>query len=380
MHRYAVLAVLSCVTFASAQAPTMEPATEPLLSPQAAYDQANSPVDIIRRDTGNWSELELKALEVAIAQANAACEARRQVPYSESDLVGYARLCSLGKNWQPAYTAATAYINSDAELKPLLTDAYALQIQADFNLKREHEGVGACLAMLRSVPYGVATDDIVTAAIRYLELAYTDDAITVAAERQQHLLELLRDEKESVQPRSGGQIPVHTLLVHALEFAAIEQYENEPDTASTTVLQIQSEMPRALSPDESILVDEAWKQYALIGTKFPDLPGAVTLMQSTGPKAAQPKFGSATVFLLFPGWCAQCVREAKQIVPALLRTAVLKGPGDDSDVHIYALLADEMPAPKPVTSGAATRSKLASKVAPSEPEKDKAPTPIDRNV
>ncbi len=100
-------------------------------------------------------------------------------------------------------------------------------------------------------------------------------------------------------------------------------------------------------------------------------------MQSTGPKAAQPKFGSATVFLLFPGWCAQCVREAKQIVPALVRTAVLKGPGDDSDVHIYALLADEMPAPKSVTSGVVTRSRLASKVAPSEPEKDKAPTPED---
>ena len=102
-------------------------------------------------------------------------------------------------------------------------------------------------------------------------------------------------------------------------------------------------MPAAMPPDEAIFVAADRRQYALLGTRFPPLPGAVSLRPDTETPPAQPMLGETTIFLLFPPWCAQCIREAKDILPALLHEAAERG--SDDKLHIYALLADNPPPP-----------------------------------
>ena len=351
MHRVLAFLLLLCLRSASAQTAALAPpdqTTPSLLSPQAAYDQANLPLDITRRDQGNWSDIELNALDIAVAQAKDACLARVSQTYTGSDLVDYARLCAFGKQWHNTYTAAHAYIDTDQDLvKPLLPDAYALEVQADLNLGNEQEALATCIAMLHAVPYSELTDEVTTATVRYMEFAFTFDAATLMAERQPFLLKLLQASQTAPaldQSSAASSIPVHVLFEHALDFAAIELYDKQPSMAGVLVADINRSLPANLSPDEAILIAAERRQYALIGTQFPDLPGAVSLANPTTLLPAQPQLGAAaTVFLLFPPWCVQCIRQAAQLDPDL--------PGS---VHIYALLADTPPqlpppAPKPST-------------------------------
>ena len=63
MRRALALLLLFSLRIAAAQTPAEPPAQStpqpPLLSPQAAYDQASAPVDITRRDLANWSDTEV---------------------------------------------------------------------------------------------------------------------------------------------------------------------------------------------------------------------------------------------------------------------------------------------------------------------------------
>jgi len=208
-------ALLGCfligVRFAAGQ--TVAP---PLLSPQAAYDRATAPVEIIHRSVENWSDVERSALETAVLQASVACVARRAEIYAGDDLIVYAKLCALGKEWDVVSTAATTYISSEDAAKPLLGAAYGYEIEADLNLKRVKEAVATAIAMLRVVPYGSQTDEVMASTVRYLQFAYTRDALSVMAVRQPILLKMLATPASSV--------PMHTLFEHALDFPALEQY------------------------------------------------------------------------------------------------------------------------------------------------------------
>lgn len=344
------------------------PAPGALLSPEAAYEQANLPLDITRRDTDNWSEIEKAALNVAVAQAKDACLARVLQTYAGSDLVAYARLCAMGKQWLISHSAADAYIASKDSDKPLLAEAYSFEIQADFRLGNEKPGLQDSIAMLNAVPYGPVTDDITTAAVRYLQFAYTGDAITLMVERQPYLLQMLRDWRKNLADANAGEaappIAPHTLFEHAIALCALEQYDNFAGVAEANLKDIDAAMPATLPSDEAIWVANDRRQYALLGTHFPELPGAVSLLPATETPKTQPKFGSVTFFLLFPGWCVQCARRAQDLVPTLVRNSMLGGPA--ANAHIYALLADAPPVapPKPAvqtTAGASGSAKTKPK-------------------
>ena len=361
----------------------------PLLSPQAAYDQAGLPLDITRRDSSNWSDVELAALDVAVAQAKDACLARKSETYTGADLIGYARLCALGKQWPATYLAATTYINSPGP-RPLLADAYAYEVQADLNMGDEKAGEATCIAMLRSVPYTSLTDDVTSTTIRFLQFAYLPDALDLAFQREPYLLDQLR----GAQPASATsktaaakqpipaalqppplaatpltEIPLHTLFEHALILPALQQYNKSPERAAAEVTDIDKAMPGSLPPDEAIYIAADRRQYALIGTRFPTLPGAVSLLSATETPLSQPHLGLSTIFLLFPPWCVQCIRQAKDIVPALVRDAIVSG--SDDKLHIYALLADTQvplePAGKSAPHGAAAAVHRANQ--PAQPAK-----------
>lgn len=333
------------------------PPTEvsPLLSPQAAYDQANLPVDITRRDSQNWSDIELAALKVAVAQARDACLMRTDKTYAGSDLVAYAHLCAFGEQWQAAQTAATAYIGNTATPRPQLAEAYSYLIEADLKLGDEKAGFAACRAMLRAVPYDAFTDAVTDATVRYLELAYTLDAITVLGERQPFLLKLLRSSGSATSADgalSALAIPPHTLFEHALEFPALEQYDDERGAASRNLSEIESAMPPSLTPDEAILIGNDRRQYALLGTRIPAFAGAMPMLSAKGVAQATPQPGAVTIYLLFPRWCMQCVKQAQNLSAAQERIA--QGNGSAAGARVYALLADipEPPSGPPAKVGA----------------------------
>jgi hypothetical protein len=317
-------------------------AADAQLSPEAAYERAAAPVEITHRDVANWSEIELGALTVAVDQAKTACAEREQVKYTGVHLIGYARLCALGQQWPDVYRAATQYINSGDEERPQLAEAYAFEVQADLNMKREKDALGASIAMLKTVPYSAMVDDVTTAAIRYMQFSATEDAYELLMTRQRVLLGLLR----GAQPDAGdwpteptvSPIPLHTVVQHALDYAAVSQYMGSKFAAGI-VQDIDEAMPKNLPPDEAILIAAARRQYGMLGRKMPELKGAVSLMPSVETPAAQPVFGKVTVFLLFPPWCAQCVRMGQEVKEAVDRD---KG---EHGLEMYSLLADTMPEP-----------------------------------
>ena len=366
--RWITVLLLLCLRSSIAQAPQAQgPGSVAdglgMLSPQSAYDQASTPIDITRRNKANWSEIEKAALAVAVDKAKEACLTRGSVKYTGDDLISYARLCDLGQQWKIVYTAATTYINSKDVAKPQLEQAYAFEVVADLNMQQWQAASHTCFAMLRSVPYGALTDEVTTTTIRYLQFAYLGDALDLSAQRQPYLLKLIQGSQAggtAAADASGGQtaaagvvsaqssataIPLHMLVRHALDYAALQAYNKQPELAAYVIADIDKAMPEKLPPDEAIFIAADRRQYALIGTHFPELPGAVSLLSPTASHRVNP--GAVTIFLLFPPWCAQCVRQEHEMAPALFHAS-------ENGVHMYGLLADNPPpAMKPAVRAAA---------------------------
>src|ERR1039458_8902584 len=91
MRRHFVLLLLLYRWPASAQqtpqSPTPSPAPALQLSPQAAYDEAIHPLDIVRSNAQNWSDSELAALAVAQDIAKTSCLARTPDQFTGEDLL-----------------------------------------------------------------------------------------------------------------------------------------------------------------------------------------------------------------------------------------------------------------------------------------------------
>ncbi len=380
MHRVFVVLLLFAYVLDSHPAPAQAP--QSMLSPQAAFDQATAPVEITHRSIANWSDIEIAALGAAIIQAKDACIIRNTVTFTGDDLIAFARLCALGQQWNETLKAAATYIQSTDAAKPQLPQAYAYKVQAELNLKDQKSALSTCLAMLQAIPYGSIADEVTTTTLRYLQLAYTADALTLHSARQPYLLRLLRSPQTSAAPSqpAAAPIPRHTLFEHALDFAALEQYENQPRLAAAILADLDAAVAPAvsndLSPDDALLIAAARHQYALLGAPLPSLSISAALLSSTATPRLPADFGTVSIFLLFPPWCAQCIRQSVQIVPALARL-------DGSDVHIYAMLADDSPPPPtPLKSPAQpppTRARRpTSQPAPEKPEPEPAKSPADR--
>ncbi|MCU1323636.1 MAG: hypothetical protein JWM43_3285 [Acidobacteriaceae bacterium] len=358
---------------ASAQTPltTTPPALQ--LSPQAAYDQAIAPVEITHRAIANWSYIEIAALGTAVHQASEACAQRASIAYTSDDLIAFAKLCALGQQWPASLKASTTYIGSPDPLKPQLARAYVYQVEADLNLRDEKAALEACLAMLKSVPYGPIADEVTTSALRYLQLAFTQDALELHSARQPFLLRMLRAPAPATATQAADSIPRPILFQHALDFAALELYDNHAYLATGILTDLNAATPSDLSPDDAIPIADARRQYALLGTHLPPISVSAALFSSTTPPRINPDFGASTVLLLSPPWCAQCLRQAQQIAPALSRLG-------SSKVRIYALLADDhlptqqVPGTSQPSSAPASTRRTPQRNQPASPSAEKEPS------
>ncbi len=360
MHRLTfTLTLLLCPGLVLAQAAPQSPAQ---LSPQAAYEQATRPLEITRRSIANWSDSETAALAVAIQQAKDNCSSRTPDQFTGEDLIAFARLCALGQQWPSVKEAATLYVNVQHRTGPTekpssfpgLAQAYAYLIDSSLHLNDPETALASARDMLRSVPYNDLTSGATNETIRYLQLIRTSDALSLFAQRQTILLALLRS-PSTPNPSSTAEPPIaiHTIYADAIAFAALQQLANQPDAAAATISELEAALPSNLSSDDAILTAEIRRQYALLGSPLPAIQPSAYLLHTpaTAPPRINTNFGSATAFLLFPDWCAQCIRMGSEFLPALFRIG-------QNDVRFYALLTQTAP-PSASTSSAPT-AKLAA--------------------
>jgi hypothetical protein len=336
--------------------PTCSPAQvssqPPQLSPEAAYSKVLQPVAITRASMANWSDSELAALAIAIGEARLECAARSPQMFSGDDLIALARLCALGQQWSSVSAAARQYMDSPDSAKPLLAQAYALQIDAALQARDEPAALAASQAMLAAVPYDATADQALNESLHFMQLAFMADALSLYAAREPFLLAGLAGLHSAgpipATPGSsplanpvGPAVPVSSLYADGLAYAALQQFANRPGEAAATVKQLDDALvaaPAPLKPDDAIAIAAARRQYALLGQPLPPIPLAASLYSEHETPHINTDYGSSTVLLLFPPWCAQCVRMGQ----SLLNTLVRRNSGEDT-VHLYGLLAQEPP-------------------------------------
>ena len=324
---------IGLAAMAGAQAASAGAQAAPQLSPQAVYDEATRPIEIVHRSISNWSDVEVQALAVAIKNGAVACAARKPEQFTGDTLIAYTKLCSLGQNWSAVDAAATRYLESTDDAKPQLTLAYAFKIDAALHLRNQTEILTTTKAMLQAVPYDAVADASVNGVITYLQLAFPADARAVAGWRQPLLLAAIASDKPS--------LPKFILYEDGLAKARLEQYATMSELASETVLHLDAALAKGatsgLSDDDTIPIAESRRRYALLGQPLPALTLTLSLYDVRETPRINPDRGAATALLLFPDWCAQCVR----MTVASAWKAVVRQSEDD--IRFYALLAQSTP-------------------------------------
>lgn len=331
------------------------------LSPQAAYDQASRPLDIVRRPVGNWSEVEQAALKVAVGEAKIACAARSPYQYQGEDLLTYARLCAFAQSWEQVQQSAMGYLIAHNAATPAekltgfpnLSMAFDYEVQASLHLKNTANAFGTAQTMLRTVAYDDLASDAVNSTVRYVQLIQTDEAVVLLEQRQPILLAMLKARGnppglappspavgDALAASSRPPMSVHDLYADGIALPAMLQFADKPDAAAKSLRELEASLPKNLSPDDTILNAASRRQYNLLGSPLPQITASASLLDlaSSAAPDLNRRGAGATALLLFPDWCAQCVAMDTLFMQA---TAILKRDG----FQFYALLAEAGPHP-----------------------------------
>ena len=354
MRKLQLRTLLATLLFsATALAQNTSPAAPPQqLSPKAAYDFAMHPLDVTRHSVANWSDIEIAALKVAMDRAQKDCATRDPKTFTGEALIDLVRLCSLGQAWPSVIQAATLYITADTLSKPLLTQAYAGQIDADLHLKKEPDALASARTMLTIVPYDTLTAETIGEAISYMQFVNTSDALTLATLRQPLLLALLQATAASAAApaasTSADEPPqsLHELYADGLTLPALQQLAKVPPAdVAATLIALDAALPATLPPDEAIPIAASRRRYALLGKPLPKIAG-LSYLSMPGKLPQLPAINALTALLLFPDWCAQCVQMGRQFPETVFTVA-------GHEAYLYGLLAQTVPpAPGATAKGA----------------------------
>ena len=352
---FTFLSPLAIVSAALAQTPPPAAAQNPQLSPQAAYQDALHPLEVTRHNIANWSDVEIAAMNVAISKAKSGCDARQPTDYTGSDLVDLARLCSLGQQWPAVLAAAGRYIAAPNQPKPLLPDAYIAQTEAHLRLKQEPEALRSALTLLTAVPYSTDVGECVDEAISYMRFVHTADALTLAKARQPLLLHALTAAATPVSaktsPSAADPAPtpaaltptlpaINELYADALLLPTLLQLAAEPAEAEAALASIEKTLPSSLPSDDALRIAAARHQYAFLGKPLTGIAPLTSLSSPANKLPVLPAINTITALLLFPDWCAQCVRLGPQLPETVFKV-------EGHSAYLYALLAETVPPRKP---------------------------------
>jgi hypothetical protein len=354
----------------AAQPPAQPPAAQ--LSPQAAFDQSTRALEIIRRSPQNWSDVELAALKAAREQARIACIARNPDQLAGADLLALAHLCAFAQQWAVVGQAAGVYIGSvmppasdlqaaakqDPRVFRDLSTAFDYRIQSALNTEDPDVAFMAAKTMLRTVPYDEFVSEATGSTARYLHFIRPDDALELLRQRQPLVLDRIKASSPpapsvpvssvpvSSVPVSAASVPLPRLYADALALAALEQFTNHAQDAAAVVAELEAALPATLSSESAMLIAEQRRQYQLLGARLPtlDVMGSLATPGAPPPDGINTRFTAATVFLLFPDWCNQC------IAMAFNSTKKAKDLLDLYHARLYPLMAQAAAPDKPATA------------------------------
>jgi hypothetical protein len=331
----------------------------PQLSPKAAYDEAMHPLDVTRRSMSNWSDTEIGALTVAMTQAKVECAARDPKTFTDADLIDLAKLCALGQNSSAVVEAATRYIGADGP-KPQLAQAYVDLIDAQLHLKDESGAFASAQAMLTAVPYDTLTAEALDEAIGFMQFVYTPDALVLALARQPYLLARISATAVAMPPTPtypGAEAAqsLHELYADGIALAALQQLDKAaPASIAATLNALDAALPTTPAPDDAVPIALSRRRYALLGQPLPDLahpahpatphkPVALATLDVPNVLPRLPAPNAITALLLFPDWCAQCLRMDTKLPQTVFSVA-------GHEAFAYGLLAQTF-TPNPPPTG-----------------------------
>jgi thiol-disulfide isomerase/thioredoxin len=299
------------------------------------------PLDVVRGSLDNWSDAELGALSVGMHKAREACSQAKPEDYSGDDLYDFVRLCALGQDWNATLAAALAYIASDQETHR--AQAYALSITARVHTNDLGMAVIAAGEMLRSLPYDAEVFYAMRYLVTYLEQSADPSALQLAQEEHPALAAALAAGVPLRAIHGDATVSLATLYQAGMELAFLERYAGDESGALMTQAELEAALAKvpALSIEDRHLVSAVKLQYGLLGQQLP----ALEIQKSLLPAAPRSKpvdfragagFGSATVLVLFPDWCAQCRKKMKTV-------AAFASAHAPSRVHVYGLMFHDGP-------------------------------------
>jgi hypothetical protein len=311
-------------------------AAQAMERPGDVYKKLMQPLDQVRSSLDNWSPAELAALAAGIKRAQEYCGQVAPGSVGGDDLYQLARVCLVGQRWNDADAAASAYIKSASQ--PYQAHAYAIRVNALLNLKDTTMAVEVARSMLRSVPYDAMVDQSMAYLIHYLAMSLDDGALPLARERQPFLLTALKSgsplKEQPGDTSIGTSIGTAALYDEGLELAYLEQYAGSQNEAQRTAAALDAAVAGlpAEKIDNQAEIDRAKAEYALLGEKLP----RIQILRYTAPGNPHPRinpdYGTATVLLIFPEWCAQCRKMMQPLTSFLIRN-------NTQDIHAYGLLA-----------------------------------------
>lgn len=304
------------------------------------------PLESTRAQVANWSDAEIAALKVTITRAAGNCQARHPEDFDGDPLIDLAKLCALGQSWPAVVQSTTRYISAAGTSKPRLGEAYAAQIDANLHLKDQRAALAGAHAMLNAVPYNALTAQAIDEVLAYMQFAYTSDAIALAALRQSLVLANMKAAAATppASTASGEPAPqsIHELYDDGLTLASLQQLAGRPEAAHDTVAALDTSLPAALASDDLIPITASRRRYALLGRRLPGIRLAVYL-RHPDPLPQIPAANAITALLLFPDWCAQCVRMGKSFPETVFTVA-------GHEAYLYGVLDETVPPNKTPSS------------------------------
>jgi hypothetical protein len=302
--------------------------------PGAIYKEAMHPLDVVRQSLENWSDSELAALSIGMQMAREACDRMKPEDYSKDDLYDLAHLCAFGQDWNPANAAAQRYLASKAPEHR--AQAFAISIGAFVHLNAIDLALSTTREMLRREPYDAEVAYTVRYMKDYLEVLGSPDALRLAMEEHEKILEALG--KGTPLKALYGDAVVNTgvLYAMAMEAAFFERYAGDEVQAGVYAEDVERALPKdaVLTGEDRQEIDSTNLQYRLLGTELPQIPVIRSYKSATAKTQIDTKFGAATVLVIFPDWCVQC----KKMMTTMTQFGVAN---EGTPIHAYGLIFKE---------------------------------------
>jgi hypothetical protein len=268
--------------------------------PGAIYKEAMHPLEVVRQSMDNWSDSELAALGIGMHMAREACDKMKPEDYSKDDLYDLAHLCAFGQNWNLANIAAQRYLASKAPEHR--AQSFAISVGAFVHMNASDLALATTLEMLHKEPY----DAEVAYTVRYmkddLEVAGAPNAMALAAEEHEKLIEALSKGVPLKAIYGDAVVNTGVLYAMAMEAAFFARYARDDAQAAIYANDAARALPKdaMLTAEDRQEIDSTNLQYRSLGTELAPIPVIRSYKSATAKARIDTNFGAATALVVFP--------------------------------------------------------------------------------